>query len=65
MWPGLRKQGMWAHDFRPFFQFFWDHNFVLQNGVGMKFLTLNKNLVGIMMQVTECIYVVAVLRYDP
>ena len=51
MWPGLRKQGMWAHDFCLLFQSFWTHNFLSQHSMAMTISAVSKNLFGIMMQV--------------
>ena len=39
-------------------------NFLYHYAMAMQFLGLNKHLIGIMMQVTECKYSSPVLRYD-
>ena len=45
---GLRKQGMWAHDFYLLFQSFWTHNFLSQHSMKMKISALSRILFGIM-----------------
>ena len=55
---GLRKQGMWAHDFCLLFQTSLIHNFLYQYAMAMKCLALSMHLIGFMMQVTECKYCV-------
>ena len=55
---GLRKYGMWAHDFCL--------TSITQNFLyPMQILALRKRLTGFMMQVTECKHFVPILRYGP
>ena len=55
---------MWAHDFCLLFQTYITHTFLYHYAIAMQLSALSKNLIGIMIQVTECKYYVPVLRYD-
>jgi len=62
MWPGLQKQGTWAHKIWLLFQTFMTHNFSFYSIMAMKFCTLIKYLMGFIVHVTEQKYSFAVLR---
>ena len=46
------------------FQTFMTHNFLCSYHITMYFSALTKCLVGCIIQVTDCIYSIVVLRYD-